>query len=151
MIEPSDSTPEQPDELPSHYTPTPLFQFTALLLAAASVWLAINVWQNPNVISMIVFVGVFVITVGMVFSAFARASYDDETLTYYVPLRPKLIIQRSQIVQVSLEGRRTRALVIGFHPRAEDGRIESERIQYVNLVPLQDQWELLERLEGTGE
>ena len=151
MIDASESTPEQLDELPVRYTPTPMFQFAAFLLAVASLWFAINVWGNPNVISIIVFVGVLMITVGMVFGAFARATYDGETLVYRVPLRPKLTIHRNQIIKVTLEGRRTRALVIGFHPRAEDGRIELERAEYVNLVPLQDQWDLQERLDGTRE
>ena len=149
MPDASEPALEQPDEFPVNYSPTPVFQFAALLLAAACIWLAYNVWQHPGVISIIVFVGVGAITVGMVFGAFARATYDGETLYYRVPLRPKLTIHRNQIIEVTLEGRRTRALVVGFHPRTEDGRIELERAQYVNLVPLQDQWELQEYLDGT--
>ncbi len=148
-IDTPEATPDQPIDFPVRYTATPMFQFAAFLLAAASIWLAYNVWKNPNVISIIVFVGIVVIAVGMVFNAFARATYDGETLVYHVPLRPKLTIHRNQIIEVTLEGRRTRALVVGFHPRAEDGRIEVERGQYVNLVPLQDQWELQEYLDGT--
>jgi hypothetical protein len=144
-----DSADEPADEFPVRYSPTPIFQFAAFLLATGSIWLATNVWQNPSVISIIIFVGLVAITVGMVFSAFARATYDGETLTYRVPLRPQLSIRRNQIIQVTLEGRRTRALVVGFHPLDENGHIELERAQYVNFVPLQDQWELQEYLDGT--
>lgn len=147
----SESDSEQGDEFPVCYSPTPIFQFAGFLLAIASIWLAYNVWQNPNIISIIVFVGVGAITVGMVFGAFARATYDGETLVYRVPLRPQLTIHRKQIIEVTLEGRRTKALVVGFHPLDENGRIELERARYANLVPLQDQWELQEYLDGTRE
>ena len=116
----SESDSEQGDEFPVSYSPTPIFQFAAFLLAVASIWLAYNVWQNPNIISIIVFVGVGAITVGMVFGAFARATYDGETLVYRVPLRPQLTIHRKQIIEVTLEGRRTKALVVGFHPLARE-------------------------------
>ena len=149
IVDASDLQPEQPDEFPVRYLPTPIFQFAGFLLALSSIWLAYNVWQNPGIISIIVFVGVSAITLGIVFGAFARASYDGETLVYRVPWRPQITIDRNQIIKVTLEGRRTKALVIGFHPRDEKGLIDSTRAQYVNLVPLQDQWELQEYLDGT--
>jgi len=147
----SEMEPEQPVDFPLRYSPTPIFQFAGFLLAIASIWLAYNVWQNPNIISVIVFVGVGAITLGMVFGAFARAPYDGETLVYRVPWRPQITINRKQIIEVTLEGRRTKALVIGFHPLDENGLVDSTRAQYVNLVPLQDQWELQEYLDGTRD
>lgn len=135
-------------EPPIHYSPTPMFRFAALLLAAASIWLGVGVWRQPNVINIIAFTGVTIIALGLVAGSFAKAVFDGETLVYRVPLRPNRTISRNQIDSVTLEGRRTRALVIIFHPRAEDGRIETERTKVVNLVPLEDQVDLLERLEG---
>jgi len=151
IVNTSDSEPGQGDEFPVRYSPTPIFQFAGFLLAIASIWLAYNVWQNPGIISIIVFVGVGAITVGMVFGAFARATYDGETLVYRVPWRPQITLSHNQIIEVNLEGRRTKALVIAFHPLDENGLVDSTRAQYVNLVPLQDQWELQEYLDGTRE
>ena len=135
-------------EPPIHYAPTPMFRFAALLLAAASIWLGVGVWRQANVINIVAFSGVTLVALGMVAGSFAQAVFDGDTLIYRVPLRPIRTISRNQIDSVSLEGRRVRALVIVFHPRTEDGRIETERIEAVNLVPLEDQIDLLERLEG---
>jgi hypothetical protein len=135
-------------EPPIRYAPSPMFRFAALLLAVASIWLGVGVWRQANVINIVAFSGVTIAALGMVTGSFAQAVFDGDTLIYRVPLRPTRTISRNQIDSVSLEGRRTRALVIIFHPRAGDGRIETERIEAVNLVPLEDQLDLLERLEG---
>ncbi len=139
------------NELSNHYTPTSMFRLAALLFAVASIWLGIEVWKQSNVINVIVFIGLTVIALGMVDGSFAKAVVDGDSLIYRVPLRPTVSIHRNQIIGVTLEGRWTKALVIGFHPRAKDGRIELERAAYVNFVPLEHQDDLLERLVGTNE
>ena len=139
------------NDSPIRYTPTAMFRFAALLLAIASIWLGIEVWKQSNVINIIVFIGLTAIALGMVDGSFAKAVYDGDSLIYRMPLRHTLSIHRNQIIGVTLEGRWTKALVIGFHPRAKDGRIDLEHAEYVNFVPLQNQDDLLDLLVGTSE
>jgi hypothetical protein len=138
------------NEPSKNYAPTAMFRLAALLLVVASVWMGLDVWRQPNVINIIVFVGLVIIALGTVVGAFARADFDGDTVVYRMPLRPTHTIQRKQIISATREGRWTKALVIGYHPRAEDGRIELERAAYVNFVPLENQDDLLERLVGTS-
>lgn len=130
------------------YTPTLSFRLAAALLVLAGLWLGSRVWQQPNTLDSIMFVGVSIIAVIMVFGSFASAEFDGRTLTYRVPLRHMHRIDTGQIAHVEISGRRTRALIIGYHPRDASGRIETEDLEFVNLVPLQDQWDLLEALGG---
>ena len=146
-----DTNSKMENGLSNRYAPTSMFRFAALLLAVASIWLGVEVWKQSNVINVIVFIGLTAIALGMVVGSFANAMYDGDTLVYRIPLRPTRTIHRNQIIGVTLEGRWTKALVIGFHPRAKDERIELERAEYVNFVPLQDQDDLLERLVGISE
>jgi hypothetical protein len=43
-------------------------------------------------------------------------------------------------------GRKNEALIIGYHPREENGRINLEEVKFINCVPLNDQGQLLDRL-----
>ena len=133
---------------PRRYTPTPIFRLAAALFVLGSLWLGSRVWQQPNILDIIMFVGVSIIAVFMVLGSFASAEFDGRTLTYRSPLRPTHRIDIGQIFHVEMSGRRTQALIIGYHPRDANGRIETENVVFINLAPLQDQWELLEALGG---
>ena len=147
MTEGQDPTGEHP----ARYKPRPLFRMGALLLAAGGIYLGSDVWQDPQLISAILFAGVALIAFWMGLHAFAVASFDGEALTYRVPLRGTKRIDVAQIDSISIEGRRTRALVILYHTRTAAGTIDGKTLRFLNLVPLENQDELFDCLGGYEE
>ncbi|MCO6452030.1 MAG: hypothetical protein J5I90_14700 [Caldilineales bacterium] len=136
---------------PVRYRPTVIFRAGAIILAVGAVYLGSEVWKNPDILRMIFFGGVAFIALWMASNALAKVEFDGQTLTYRVPLRAAHRIHKAQIDSVSLEGRRTEALVIIYHPQDENGRIDSERLKYLNLAPLENQGELYDFLAGISE
>ena len=130
------------------YTPTAFFRLAAVAFVFATGLLVSEVVRRPNTLLYIFAGGMAVVTVFLVLGAFARADFDGTTLVYRVPLRKVHRFERGQIDHIEIGGRRTRALIIGYHPRSADGRIEVERVVFVNLVPLDDQIDLYEQLGG---
>ena len=140
--------PARHSRLRSVYTPTPLFRLGAALFVLAALWLGSEVYRKPQTALGVFFAGILIISMGMALGAFARAEFDGHTLTYRLPLRPTRRIDRSQIESVEVSGRRIRALVIGYYPRTASGIVAHDRLQFLNMVPLQDQDELYELLGG---
>jgi hypothetical protein len=138
---------DQPDT-PRLYHPTPIFRGAALFLLLSSVYLATEVWRTGDPFVVLFFVVVLVAALGTSITALASASFDGETLIYRLPLRPERRISRAQIIGIEVVGRRTKALLINYHPRNEQGEIDFTRDVYLNLAPLQDQMDLLARLQG---
>ncbi len=133
------------------YSPTPIFRLATVVLAVGALLLASDAWRRSDPLLAIFAIGVAIVAVFMILASLARAEFDGRTLTYRTPLRPSHQIDRGQIARVELGGRRFRALVIGYHPRSANGRIETGQLKYINMPPLQDQVELLELLGGETE
>lgn len=133
------------------YAPTPIFRLASVLLALGAVLLGIDAWRRSDPFLAIFAIGAAVVAVFMIPASFARAEFDGRTLTYHTPLRGSHQIDRGQIERVELGGRRFRALIIGYHPRAANGHIETGQLKYINLPPLEDQLELYELLGGEME
>jgi len=130
------------------YTPTAFFRLAAVAFVFATGLLASEVVRRPNPLLYVFAGGMAVVTVFLVLGAFARADFDGDTLVYRVPLRRVHRFDRSQIDHIEIGGRRTRALIIGYHPCDANGRIDVERVVFVNLVPLEEQIDLYEQLGG---
>ncbi|NOX63605.1 MAG: hypothetical protein GXP42_16905 [Chloroflexi bacterium] len=128
------------------YKPTPTYAIGALILTAAAVWLGVQFWREPEILLGIFFAGVAIVALSMLTGLFARVEFDGQTLTYRSILRSGHRIDLTQIDSVSLEGRRTRALVIMYHPLDKEKRIDVERLKFINMPPLQNQEDLYERL-----
>lgn len=133
------------------YSPTPIFRLATGLLILGAFLLGIEAWRKSDGLLFVFALGIAVVAVFMTLGSFASAEFDGRTLTYRTPLRGVHRIDRGQIDRVEMGGRRFRALVVGYHPRTANGRIETERVRYVNLVPLEDQMELYELLGGELE
>lgn len=140
-------TTEQPDST-FHYQPTLTFRAAAFFLLISSIYLATEVWRTGDPFIILFFVVVLVAGLGMSLGALASATFDGETFVYRIPLRPERRITRDQIINIEVVGRRTHALLINYHPRDEQGKIDFSREAYLNLTPLQNQRDLLERLQG---
>lgn len=130
------------------YSPTAFYRFGAVAFVFATGLLASEVLRKPNTLLYIFAGGVAIVTVFLVLGAFARADFDGATLVYRVPLRKVHRIERDQIDHIEIGGRRTRALIIGYHSRDASGRIGADRVVFVNMVPLNDQIDLYEQLGG---
>lgn len=130
------------------YSPTAFYRFGAAAFVFATGLLASEVVRRPNSLLYVFAGGMAIVTFFLVLGAFARADFDGATLVYRVPLRKVHRFDRSQIDHIEIGGRRTRALIIGYHPRDAAGRINVERTVFVNLVPLEDQIDLYEQLGG---
>ena len=128
------------------YKPTPTYAGAAIILVAAAVWLGMQFWRQPEILLGIFFFGVTIVALSLVTGLFARVEFDGKTLTYHAFLRPGHRVDLAQIDSVSMEGRRTRALVVMYHPRDKEGRIDEDRLKFINMPPLRDQEELYERL-----
>jgi len=128
------------------YTPKAIYRLYPVLFLIATIWLGTETWKRQSVIWLIMFLGVGFITLRLIFSAFAWAEFDGKTFVYHSPLRNPHQVDRGQLKLVEMGGRKNEALIIGYHPRSEDGRIDLDRVIYVNCVPLEGQGELYDQL-----
>jgi hypothetical protein len=128
------------------YKPKGIFYLYALLFSLAALWMGSEAWKRGEIIWWIMFVGIAFIAIRMILASFARAEFDGETLVYRTPLRKPHRIHRQQLALVEMGGLRNEALIIGYHPRDEQGLVVIDRTVYVNLVPLEGQGELMDRL-----
>jgi hypothetical protein len=128
------------------YTPKTIFRIYPILFLIATIWLGSETWQRQSFIWLVMFVGVGFITLRLILGAFAWAEFDGETFLYHTPLRKSHSVHRGQLTTVEMGGRKNEALIIGYHPREEDGRINLEEVKFINCVPLNDQGQLLDRL-----
>jgi hypothetical protein len=128
------------------YHPKTIFRIYPMLFLAATVWLGFETWQRQDILWLIMFVGVGFITIRLILGAFAWASFDGETFIYKTPLRKSHKVQRGQLALVEMGGRKNEAIIVGYHPRREDGIIDLDAMTYINCVPLEDQNELYEHL-----
>jgi hypothetical protein len=128
------------------YHPKSIFRIYPLLFLIATIWLGSETWRRQDVIWLIMFVGVGFITIRLILGAMAWAEFDGETFVYHTPLRRDHRVHRGQLALVEMGGRKNEALIIGYHPRTEDGRVDLDRMKYINCVPLEDQGELLDFL-----
>ncbi len=133
---------------PTRYTPKTLFRIYPILYAAATVWLAREAWARHSTLWFIVLLGVAFITVRLVLGAFAWAEFDGETLVYYTPLHAEHRVNVAQLASAEMGGRRNEALIVSYYPRQENGLITVERRRFINMVPLNNQDDLLERLQA---
>ncbi len=131
---------------PQRYKPKSIFYIYALLFAVATIWLGSEAMKQHSVVWWIMFLGVGFITLRMILASFARAEWHGETLVYRTPLRKPHRIHRQQLALVEMGGRRNEALILGYHPRDDQGLIDTSRMVYVNMVPLEGQGELMEHL-----
>jgi hypothetical protein len=129
-----------------HYKPKSIFRIYPILFVLAAIWLGSETFKRHDVIWLIMFVGVGFIAIRLVLSAFAWAEFDGETFTYHTPLRSSHRFQRGQLALVEMGGRKNEALIIGYHPRLDDGFIDLDVVNYINCVPLEAQNELYEQL-----
>ena len=131
---------------PQRYKPKSIFYLYAFLFAIATIWLGSEAMKQHSVVWWIMFFGVGFITLRLILASFARAEWDGETLVYRTPLRKPHRIDRQQLALVEMGGRRNEALILGYHPRDDQGLIDTHRMIYVNMVPLEGQGELMDRL-----
>ncbi len=130
------------------YHPTLFFRGAAAFMLVSSVYLATEVWRTGDFFVILFFVVVLFAAVAMSAGSLATATWDGETFIYQLPLRPEHRLSREQIIDIEVVGRRTRALLIHYHPRNENGFIDRQREVFLNLTPLEDQLDLMERLLG---
>ena len=131
---------------PRRYHPKTIFRIYPLLFLAATIWLGSEAWKRQDILWLIMFVGVGFITLRLILGAFAWAEFDGETFVYHTPLRKPHQVHRAQLALVEMGGRRNEALIIGYHPRREDGLIDADAMKYINCVPLEGQGELYDQL-----
>lgn len=136
--------PETP--APGHYAPKTIFRIYPLLFLVAAIWLGSETWKRQSIIWLIMFVGVGFIAIRLILGAFAWAEFDGETFVYHTPLRKSHRVDKGQLALVEMGGRKNQALIIGYHPRNEDGLIDLDRMKYINCVPLEGQNELYDLL-----
>lgn len=77
-----------------------------------------------------------------------QVATEGDRLVIHAPLSSTRRIEFGQLLDVVQEGRVNPTLLIMYHPRAADGRIDLDDVQTVTLPALQEQSTLLERLEG---
>ena len=142
------STGTGKDSQVRQYRPAHFYRIATGVLVLGVIWFANENLKQPTTLGIVAVVGLVIIAIPMVLSSLARASYDGRTLIYKAVLRAEHHIDQGQIEHVELGGRRTKALIIGYHPREKDGRIDINKLKFVNMVPLQDQEQLLEALGG---
>jgi len=139
-----------PDIMPSsvrrRYAPKAIFRLYPILFFIATLWLGSETWKRQSFIWLVMFVGVGFITLRLILGAFAWAEFDGKTFVYHTPLRPTHHVDRGQLALVEMGGRKNEALIIGYHPRLKDGRIDLDAMKYINCVPLEGQGELFDRL-----
>ena len=138
-----------PDESPSQvrrYTPKTIFRLYTIPFFLATIWLGSETWKRQSFVWLIMLVGVGFITIRLILGAFAWAEFDGETFVYHTPLRHAHRVQRGQLALVEMGGRKNEALIIGYHPRREDGQLDLDRAVYINCVPLEDQGQLYDAL-----
>ncbi len=138
--------PSDSPNLPKQYKPKSIFYMYAFLFAIATIWLGMEAWKRKDVLWWIMFVGVGFIAVRLFLSSFARAEFDGEQFTYRTPFRSPHTFERRQLAFVERGGRRNEALIIGYHPRNAKGLITTDRVVYINCVPLEGQGELFDWL-----
>lgn len=138
--------PDNASHQPRRYKPKTIFRLYAIPFFLATIWLGSETWQRQSVVWLIMFIGVGFITLRLILGAFAWAEFDGETFLYHTPFRRSHRVHRGQLALVEMGGRRNEALIIGYHPRREDGQIDLERTIYINCVPLEDQGELYDAL-----
>lgn len=131
-----------------HFHPPLFFRATALFLLVASVYLAGEARRTGDTFVVLFFVVVLVSAVAMSLGSLAQATWEDDVLSYRLPLRPLRRLHRKQIIDVEVVGRRTRALLIRYHPLDERGRIDSGQEAFLNMTPLQDQMILRDLILG---
>lgn len=134
-----------------HYHPTLLFRGATVFLALSTVYLGSEVWRTGDFFVILFFITVLIATAGMALGSLASATWDGQTFSYRVPLRPLRTLTSAQIIDIEIVGRRTRALLIHYHPCDEQGHIDRTQELFLNLTPLQDQIELLLCLQGEEE
>ncbi len=139
----SDATPSSSRQ---RYTPKAIFRLYPILFLVATLWLGSETWKRQSFIWLIMFIGVGFITLLLILAAFAWAEFDGKTFIYHTPLRRSHHVDRGQLALVEMGGRRNEALIIGYHPRLEDGRIDLDAMTYINCAPLEGQGELFDRL-----
>ncbi len=137
-------TPSSPTT--RRYHPKTIFRIYPLLFLVATLWLGSETWKRQNILWLIMFVGVAFITFRLILGAFAWAEFDGKTFVYHTPLRQPHQIDRGQLALVEMGGRKNEALIIGYHPRREDGQIDLDAMKYINCVPMEDQGQLYDEL-----
>ncbi len=128
------------------YHPKAIFRLYPVLFLLATLWLGTETWKRQSIIWLVMFLGVGVITVRLILSAFARAEFDGVTFRYHTPLGKRHEVSPAQLTLVEMGGRRNEALIIGYHPRDAAGLIDPEHTVYIHCAPLEGQGELLDRL-----
>jgi len=135
-----------PTSSPRRYTPKAIFRLYPILFFIATIWLGSETWKRQSFIWLVMFLGVGFITLRLILGAFAWAEFDGKTFVYHTPLRQPHHVDRGQLALVEMGGRKNEALIIGYHPRLEDGRIDLDAMKYINCAPLEDQGELFDAL-----
>lgn len=131
------------------YLPSRLFRALTLIVALAALLLAfearragagVAVWAG----------GMAIVALWLGLHNLVRVAYDGRHLRYQTPWQ-LLLLERGQIAEVQWSGRLVTRLLVGYHPRERSGRIATERLRFLHLVPLQGQDELYALLGGRDE
>ena len=126
-----------------------LYRLYSALFLLATLWLGTETWKKESAIWLVMFLGVGFITLRLLLSAFARASFDGSTFTYHTPLGGTHQFGVGQLALAEMGGRRNEALIIGYHPLDAAGRIDLEHTIFINCAPLENQGALLDLLLAT--
>lgn len=131
------------------YLPSRLFRGLTLVVALAALLLGMEARRAGTGVAVWAG-GMAVVAVWLGLHNLVRVGYDGRHLRYQTPWQV-LLLERGQIAEVHWSGRLMTRLLVGYHPRERSGRIATERLRFLHLVPLQGQDELYIQLGGRDE
>ena len=135
------------DQEPLSFQTSRSFQFLYLLPILLSAALAVDLVLNARTSDWPPVALTLLLAVYTVPRALARVDLDDKALSLHMPLKKPQQIALRQLVSFERSSRMGRALILRYHPM-DDGLIDSANELFLGLPPLEQQYELEERLQA---
>ena len=136
------------DQEPLSFQTSRSFQFLYLLPILLAAALAVDLLLNARTSDWPPVILALLLAVYTVPRALARVDLDDQAFSLHMPLKKPRQVALRQLISFERSGRMGRALILRYHPMHDDGRIDIEEELFLGLPPLEQQYDLEERLQA---
>lgn len=136
------------DQEPLSFPTSRTFQFLYLLPILLAVALVVDLLLNARTSNWAPLAFALLLAVFTVPRSLARVQLEDDLLSLHMPLKKPRQLALRQLVSFERSGRMGRALILRYHPLDDNGRIDSADELFLGLPPLEQQYDLEERLQA---
>lgn len=121
-----------------------IFALVSLIMAGLLTWQLVQRWETATLLFVLIALGLALWSAHLIL---ARVMLEGNRITYHRPPFPPRVVEFRQFINVYLEGRVGRSILVAYHPYSAQGLLDLEHAEALTLPALVDQTALFAELE----